>query len=91
MEIEGPRWAPSISKAVPTSPTSDTLIGARTVSPFNGSGDWIIAAGQGQPLALRRHRLEGRDRFEGLVGWEFHGDPAHPRPGRHRDREDHNG
>jgi hypothetical protein len=55
-------------------PNEAALIGARTVSPFNGSGDWIVSdpaswifAGTG----LRRG-----DRIPGLVGWEFHGDPA---------------
>ena len=47
-------------------PNEATLIGAQTVSPFNGSGDWIVT--QAGPLDLRGHRdEEGR---------------PHPRPGR---------
>lgn len=55
-------------------PNESTLIGAQTVTPFNGSGDWIctnpehwIFAGTG----MRRG-----EKIPGLVGWEFHGDPA---------------
>jgi hypothetical protein len=55
-------------------PNESTLIGAQTVTPFNGSGDWIctkpdhwIFAGTG---------MKEGERILGLVGWEFHGDPA---------------
>ena len=55
-------------------PNEATLIGAQTVTPFNGSGDWIVTkpdhwifAGTG---------MKKGDRIEGLVGWEFHGEPA---------------
>jgi hypothetical protein len=55
-------------------PNEAWLIGAQTVSPFNGSGDWIVTkpdhwifAGTG---------MKQGDRIPGLVGWEFHGDPA---------------
>jgi N,N-dimethylformamidase beta subunit-like protein len=55
-------------------PNESTLIGAQTVTPFNGSGDWIctkpshwIFAGTG---------MKEGERMPGLVGWEFHGDPA---------------
>ncbi len=59
-------------------PNEATLIGARTISPYNGSGDWTVSApdawifdGTGMKIG---------DRVPGLVGWEFHGDPA-PIPG----------
>ena len=55
-------------------PNEATLIGARSVIPFNGSGDWVCAkpdhwifAGTG---------MKKGDRIKGLVGWEHHGDPA---------------
>ena len=55
-------------------PNESTLIGAQTISPFNGSGDWTcvkpdhwIFAGTG---------MKKGDRIPGLVGWEFHGEPA---------------
>jgi hypothetical protein len=55
-------------------PNEATLIGARTVSPFNGSADWICTS-------PRHWMFDGTgmkqgDRIRGLVGWEFHGDPA---------------
>jgi hypothetical protein len=55
-------------------PNEATLIGAQTVTPFNGSGDWIVTrpdhwlfAGTG---------LRKGEGIPGLVGWEFHGEPA---------------
>jgi hypothetical protein len=55
-------------------PNESTLIGAQTVTPFNGSGDWVctkpdhwLFAGTG---------MKKGDAIPGLVGWEFHGDPA---------------
>jgi hypothetical protein len=55
-------------------PNESTLIGAQTVTPFNGSGDWVctkpdhwIFAGTG---------MKKGERIPGLVGWEFHGEPA---------------
>ncbi|MFM8270908.1 MAG: N,N-dimethylformamidase beta subunit family domain-containing protein [Gemmata sp.] len=65
------KWMADLPEAAPN---ESTLIGAQTVTPFNGSGDWIctnpahwVFAGTGM--------LKG-DRIPGLVGWEFHGDPA---------------
>ena len=55
-------------------PNEATLIGAQTVTPFNGSGDWTVIkpdhwifAGTG---------MKKGDSIPGLVGWEFHGEPA---------------
>jgi len=55
-------------------PDEGLLIGARNVEPVNGGGDWIcvnsghwIFAGTG---------MKDGDRIPGLVGWEYHGDPA---------------
>jgi hypothetical protein len=70
MEVEKPRMGPFPIEG----PNENTLIGARTISPFNGSGDWIctkpdhwLFAGTG---------MKAGDAIPGLVGWEFHGDPA---------------
>lgn len=55
-------------------PNEASLIGARTISPFNGSGDWIVS----EPdhwLFAGTHMQRG-EAIPGLVGWEFHGDPA---------------
>jgi hypothetical protein len=55
-------------------PNEATLIGARTVSPFNGSGDWTVELPD--HWLFRDTGMRRGDRIEGLVGWEFHGDPA---------------
>jgi hypothetical protein len=56
------------------SPNSSQLVGARNLSPFTGGADWIctlpdhwLFSGTGM------HQGEG---IPGLVGWEWHGDPA---------------
>ena len=55
-------------------PDESLIIGARTVMPANGGGDWIctrpdhwLFAGSG---------MKAGDRIPGLVGWEHHGAPA---------------
>lgn len=59
-------------------PNENLIIGARTISPFNGSGDWIIT--NPNHWLFEGTGLKKDDRIPGLVGWEFHGDPA-PIPG----------
>ena len=55
-------------------PNEAMLIGARTTSPFNGSGDWIVSdAGH---WIFKGTAMKNGDRIPGLVGWEFHGEPA---------------
>lgn len=55
-------------------PDEGLLMGARNVEPVNGGGDWIctkpdhwIFAGTG---------MKQGDRIPGLIGWEYHGQPA---------------
>jgi len=55
-------------------PDESAIIGARSIVPFNGGGDWIcerpehwIFAGTG---------MKKGDAIPGLVGWEHHGAPA---------------
>lgn len=55
-------------------PNEATLIGARTVSPFNGADDWIVA--DASNWIFEGTGMKNGDRIPGLVGWEFHGDPA---------------
>lgn len=55
-------------------PNEATLIGAQTVSPFNGSGDWIVT--QPNHWLFAGTGMRRGDRIPGLVGWEFHGEPA---------------
>ena len=57
-----------------TSPNENTLMGARSVFPVTGGADFIcvkpehwIFAGTG---------MQKGDGIPGLVGWEYHGDPA---------------
>lgn len=55
-------------------PNENTLIGARTVYPFNGSADWIVT--KADHWIFEGTGMKNGDRIPGLVGWEFHGDPA---------------
>jgi hypothetical protein len=55
-------------------PNEATLIGAQTVTPFNGSGDWICT--KPEHWVFAGTGMKQGDRIPGLVGWEFHGDPA---------------
>jgi hypothetical protein len=55
-------------------PNEATLIGAQTVSPFNGSGDWICT--RPDHWIFEGTGMRKGDRIPGLVGWEFHGEPA---------------
>lgn len=55
-------------------PIESSLIGARTVLPFNGSDDWIVS--DPDCWIFKGTGMKKGDRIAGLVGWEFHGDPA---------------
>lgn len=55
-------------------PDEALLIGARTTVPFNGAGDWICTRPEHWMFAGTGMRRG--DAVPGLVGWEFHGDPA---------------
>jgi hypothetical protein len=55
-------------------PNENLLIGARTINPFNGGDDWVITKPEHWIFAGAGVRKG--DRIPGLVGWEFHGDPA---------------
>src|SRR5262249_12021377 len=55
-------------------PNEATIIGAQTVTPFNGSGDWIVT--KPEHWMFEGTRMKKGDRIPGLVGWEFHGEPA---------------
>ena len=59
-------------------PSEAALIGAQTVSPFNGSGDWTVT--KPEHWIFEGTGMKKGDFIPGLVGWEFHGDPA-PIPG----------
>jgi hypothetical protein len=55
-------------------PNEATLIGAQTVTPFNGSGDWIVT--KPRHWIFAGTGMKKGERIPGLVGWEFHGSPA---------------
>ncbi len=55
-------------------PNENTLIGARTVYPFNGSADWMVS--RPDHWIFEHTGMKKGDRIPGLVGWEHHGDPA---------------
>lgn len=55
-------------------PNENTLIGARTMYPFNGSADWIVS--KHDHWIFNGMGMRNGDRIPGLVGWEHHGDPA---------------
>ena len=55
-------------------PNEATLIGARTTTPYNGSGDWIIA--DDSSWIFKNAGVKNGDSIPGLIGWEFHGEPA---------------
>ncbi len=55
-------------------PNEATLIGAQTVSPFNGSGDWHVR--KPEHWLFDGTKMKHGDSIPGLVGWEFHGEPA---------------
>ncbi len=73
-DLERPKMGPFNMQG----PNENLLIGARTITPFNGGGDWIITR-PGHWIFAGTNVVKG-DAIPGLVGWEFHGDPA-PIPG----------
>ncbi len=65
------KWMADLSEEAPN---ESTLIGAQTVTPFNGSGDWICTKPDHGMFAGTG--MKKGEKIPGLVGWEFHGDPA---------------
>jgi len=60
-------------------PDERRIIGARSVVPFNGGGDWTcVKPGHWVFEGTRMRRGES---IPGLVGWEHHGDPDPDRAG----------
>lgn len=55
-------------------PKANRLIGAHSVYPFNGGGDWICT--RPGHWMFDGTMMKAGDGIPGLVGWEFHGDPA---------------
>ena len=60
-------------------PDERRIIGARTVVPFNGGGDWICT--RPDHWVFAGTNMQAGEAIPGLVGWEFHGDPDLQREG----------
>jgi hypothetical protein len=60
-------------------PDEGLLMGARNVEPVNGGGDWIIL--KPEHWIFAGTGVKKGDRIPGLIGWEYHGDPATEIPG----------
>jgi hypothetical protein len=57
-----------------TGPNEALLMGARSPYPFNGGGDWICT--KPDHWMFTGTGMKTGDAVPGLIGWEFHGDPA---------------
>jgi hypothetical protein len=55
-------------------PDEGLLMGARNVEPVNGGGDWTVT--KADHWMFRGSGLKNGDSIPGLIGWEYHGDPA---------------
>jgi hypothetical protein len=55
-------------------PDEGFLMGARNVRPVNGGGDWICV--KPEHWIFEGTGMKEGDMIPGLIGWEYHGDPA---------------
>lgn len=55
-------------------PDEGLLMGARNVEPVNGGGDWICT--KPDHWIFEGTGMKAGDKIPGLIGWEYHGDPA---------------
>lgn len=55
-------------------PDEGLLIGARSIMPFNGADNWTVA--DESAWIFEATGMKKGDFIPGLVGWEFHGEPA---------------
>jgi hypothetical protein len=60
-------------------PDEREIIGARTIVPFNGGGDWTCV--KPEHWLFEGTGMKMGDSIPGLVGWEFHGEPDATREG----------
>ena len=65
---------PELSDLKHNGPNEATLIGARSTFPVTGGADWICA--NEKHWIFARTGMKNGDGVPGLVGWEWHGDPA---------------
>jgi hypothetical protein len=60
------------------SPNENTLIGARSTGPITGGADWVCT--KPDHWLYEGTGMKSGEAIPGLIGWEWHGDPA-PIPG----------
>jgi hypothetical protein len=60
-------------------PDEGLLMGARNVEPVNGGGDWICT--KPDHWIFEGTGMKKGDSIPGLIGWEYHGQPAMEIPG----------
>jgi hypothetical protein len=65
---------PEATRLPGTVPSENTLVGARTLELFAGSADWTCVAPD--HWIFRGTGMKYGEGIPGLVGWEFHADPA---------------
>jgi hypothetical protein len=58
-------------------PDESLIIGARSIVPFNGGGDWFCT--KPEHWVFQGTGMKQGDSIPGLVGWEHHGAPANLR------------
>jgi len=56
------------------SPSSGELVGARNLGPWTGGADWVCV--KPDHWVFKGTGMKRGDGIPGLVGWEWHGDPA---------------
>lgn len=74
----GTREFQSMHTLVHERPYGNELMGAHSTGPVTGGADWVCTAPA--HWMYERTGMQTGDRIPGLVGWEWHGDPA-PIPG----------
>jgi hypothetical protein len=83
VDLFGPRDTDFRFSAIHTlphiSPHANTLIGAHSTGPVTGGADWICT--QPDHWLFANTGMKRGDGVPGLVGWEWHGDPALEIPG----------
>ena len=55
-------------------PDESLIMGARSICPFNGGGDWVCV--RPEHWIFEGTGMKKGDAIPGLVGWEHHGSPA---------------
>jgi hypothetical protein len=65
---------PELRQLQHNGPNEATLIGARSTFPVTGGADWICV--NDRHWIFANSGMKNGDKVAGLVGWEWHGDPA---------------